>query len=448
MTTLRASYTDLPQWARPAHATEWQNPTSVIFNHDLAKQLGVSEEFTSAQSLTGQPFPKGSYPVALAYAGHQFGHFVPSLGDGRALLVGEIETSKGELFEIQLKGSGPTEFSRGGDGWSALGPALREYLISEYMAAVGIPTTRSLEVVRTGQSVRRDTPVRGGHLPGGVLVRVTSSHLRIGSLEYFAARGDHETLRLLVERAMRRNYPSIFKSTQSFPSKTLIFFKTLIERQADLVARWMSVGFIHGVMNTDNTTLSGETIDYGPCAFMDQFRWDQVFSSIDRNGRYAYKEQPKVMQWNLYRLAECLIPLVDNDQTAAIVKLEVLLNSMPAIFDERLLFRMGQKLGIEFPSEADRELIFRTLNELETSGSDFTNYLADRPSNSFAQNPLIIPRNHLVEHALLAAESGDDKPFLSLLEVLRRPFDRSLVGTEWTRPPRPDQVVTETFCGT
>ena len=414
--------------------------------------------------------------MALAYAGHQFGHFVPQLGDGRANLLGEIVGRDGIRRDIQLKGSGPTPFSRRGDGRAALGPVLREYLLSEAMAALGIPTTRALAAVTTGETVRRETMQ-----PGAVLTRIAASHIRVGTFQYLAARDDEAGLRLLAEYAIARHYPEAATAADPFRA----FLDAVIARQADLVARWLLIGFIHGVMNTDNCAISGETIDYGPCAFMESYDPATVFSSIDHHGRYAYGNQPRIVLWNLTRLAECLIPLLDGGEDTA----KDALAAFAEHFEASYFGGLRRKIGLLTHQEGDENLAQDLLKLMAADGTDFTltfrrlcaaaeHPAGDAPVRSLfnaaaaydawaanwrtrlaaeatpavtmrAHNPAVIPRNHLVEAALAAAaEQADYKPFEDLLDVLSRPYDENTAHERYTSPARDDERVLQTFCGT
>jgi serine/tyrosine/threonine adenylyltransferase len=420
----------------------------------------------------------------MAYAGHQFGNFVPQLGDGRAILLGEIVDVDGVRRDIQLKGSGPTPFSRNGDGRAALGPILREYIISEVMFALGIPTTRSLAVVATGERVRREMP-----LPGAVLTRVASGHIRVGTFQYFAARSDVEATRSLADYVIARHYPETGDAANPYSA----LLELVIARQAELIAKWQLVGFIHGVMNTDNMSIAGETIDYGPCAFMDAYDPATVYSSIDNFGRYAYGNQPRVALWNLARLAETLLPLLTEDQDAAIEMGNAALGTFAGRFEAAYAMGLRRKLGLFQEDEADIALAQDLLDRMARNGADFTltfRRLADaaggvggdatvrtlfsdpasfdgwakrwrerlacengitseqRSAAMRAANPAFIPRNHLVEEALSAAVSDDLSAFETLLAVLSRPYDDQPDSSRYAEPPRPDQIVRQTFCGT
>ena len=463
-------------------------PRLVRVNAGLAETLGIDPaELASPEgieALAGNRVPAGAEPMALAYAGHQFGHFVPRLGDGRAILLGEVVGRDGARRDIQLKGSGPTPFSRGGDGRAAVGPVLREYIVSEAMATLGVPTTRSLAAVTTGEGVRRETV-----LPGAILARVAASHVRVGTFQYFAARGDAEGVKLLADYVLARHYPEAAKAER--PYRALL--RAVVGRQAELVARWLHVGFIHGVMNTDNTSIAGETIDYGPCAFMDAYDPATVFSSIDHHGRYAYGNQPRIAQWNLARLAETLLPLLDDDEDAALKAAHEALGAFEPIFKTAWLGGLRRKLGLSAEREGDDALVQDLLTRMAEGGADFTltfrrlcdaaagpegdatagalfsdptayadwaahwrRRLADEPGSPGeraaamrAINPAYIPRNHLVEAALKAASGRRDfGPFEELRDVLSRPFEERPGFERYATPPRPEERVEQTFCGT
>ncbi len=481
------SYLGLPsRFHARVNPTPVANPQLVVFNTPLAEDLGLAPnllEPEAAALFSGNQLPEDAQPLAMAYAGHQFGVFVPRLGDGRAILLGELRGRDGILRDVQLKGAGLTPFSRNGDGRAVVGPMLREYLISEAMHALGIPTTRSLAVVATGEVVYREEP-----LPGAVLTRVAASHLRVGTFQYFAARGDQEGLRELLEYVISRHYPA----ARAADSPALAVLREVAERQSALVAQWMSVGFIHGVMNTDNMALSGETIDYGPCAFMDQYDPRTVFSSIDRNGRYAFANQGAIAQWNLARLAEALLPLIDSDTQKAVGLANEVIGPFISGFDAHVLAGMRRKIGLAGSRDTDAELIRTLLTAMQQSRADFTltfrrlarvaqdsgeepallelfsadsavgKWLqhwrerlatdpqtpAERAASMRAASPAFIPRNHRVEAALNAAESGDYAPFRKLLAVLSRPFDDQPEVAELANPPQPSERVLQTFCGT
>ncbi|GAB1479776.1 YdiU family protein [Paracoccaceae bacterium] len=448
-------------------------PVLLAFNAPLAAELGLDPDEGQAHAaawFSGAELPPGAEPVALAYAGHQFGGFSPQLGDGRAHLLGEHLDPQGRRWDIQLKGSGRTPFSRGGDGKAAVGPMLREFLISEAMAALGVPTTRSLAVVATGETVRRD----GGMLPGAVVARVAASHIRVGSFQFWAARGDGDKLRALLDYTITRHFPELA------PGDGLGLFDAVAARQAQLIAQWMGFGFVHGVMNTDNMALSGETIDYGPCAFMEGYAPGTVFSSIDRQGRYAYANQPLILGWNLARLAECLLPFFDADEDKALELANGRLQRIAGLYAAEWAAVMQAKLGLAAPDAAlaegflaamegqgvDWTLAFRRLaGAVEDAGplrSLFADPAAlddwlprwraalapDARALMAAANPAVIPRNHLVEEALTAATSGDMAPFAALLAEVRRPFAPE-AGREGFALPAPSGFGPYvTFCGT
>lgn len=450
-------------------------PKIVLFNEELARTLSLNaKELTACghEFLAGNKIFEGSEPIAQAYAGHQFGH-LNMLGDGRAHLLGEHVTPHAERFDIQLKGSGPTRYSRRGDGRAALGPMLREYIISEAMFALGIPTTRSLAVMTTGEQVVRETL-----LSGGVLTRIASSHIRVGTFQYAAAleddRKDNRHLSELADYTIRRHYPKLL----SQPEPYVAFLKAVIERQASLIVKWMHVGFIHGVMNTDNVALSGETIDYGPCAFLDRYSLSTVFSSIDVQGRYAYGQQPSIAHWNLSRLAEALLPLLSPHHEEAIVKAEEALDTYADHLQKHWLVGMREKLGIVSPSNNDMVFFTSLLELMEKNQADYTNtlralsdgkmldqplfkdaeflkwhktWLAQKPDLYLmrTRNPAVIPRNHLVEKALAAAVEKDDYSVINrLLAVLKDPFAAPVDAAEFTSPAANGGEGYKTFCGT
>jgi uncharacterized protein YdiU (UPF0061 family) len=471
------SYAGLPEvFHSPAAPARVREPRLTILNSGLARELGLDFSGLGAEAtaeiLAGQRPPKGTQPIAQAYAGHQFGGFT-MLGDGRAILLGEHRTPSGALVDIQLKGSGRTRFSRGGDGLAALGPMLREYIISEAMAALGIPTTRSLAVVTTGEPVYRESIRRGA-----VLTRVAASHIRVGTFEY-AVRLGEDAVRQVADYAIERHDPELADR----PAKYLEFFKAVVDRQASLIARWLQVGFIHGVMNTDNMAISGETIDYGPCAFMNVYDPGTVFSSIDRGGRYAYSNQPHIAQWNLARFAETLLALFDPDTEKAVPLAMAVLNDYPRQFEAYWLAGMRRKLGLLDEQPGDLDLIQSLLTWMEQSRADFTNTFRDLseaqpPEGERYQNPqfhdwysawndrlasadraevvsvmksvnpAVIPRNHRVEEALQSAEENDDlTPLHRLLEALANPFESRPEFSEYREAPE-DESGYRTFCGT
>ncbi|MFB4164324.1 YdiU family protein [Alteribacillus sp. JSM 102045] len=475
------SYARLPEtFYENIEPTPVRSPELVVLNKSLAKTLGLNVEELQREKgidiLAGNQLPDGALPIAQAYAGHQFGHFT-MLGDGRAVLLGEQITPSGDRFDIQLKGSGRTLFSRGGDGRAALGPMLREYIISEAMYALGIPTNRSLSVVITGDSVIRETD-----LPGAILTRVASSHLRIGTFEYTAKWGDVEKLRILADYAIKRHFPDIEDNEDRY----LSMFQEVVERQAKLIAKWQLVGFIHGVMNTDNMTISGETIDYGPCAFMDVYDPATVFSSIDMQGRYAYQNQPGIGQWNLARFAETLLPLLHEKQDHAVKLAEEALSTYEKLYHKHWFAGMREKLGIQNKEEQDKTLVEDLLAIMEKHKADFTNTFRaltlDKPEETamsgtteFTQwyeqwqarlerqeesktaahqlmkkvNPAVIPRNHRVEEALEAAVENEDYSVMErLINVLSDPYAYSAEQEEYATLPEPSNRPYRTFCGT
>lgn len=488
----RNTYAHLPErfYAR-VDPTPVAAPRLVKLNVELARALGLDPEALARPEgvavLSGNCVAGGSEPLAMAYAGHQFGNFVPQLGDGRANLLGEVVGQDGVRYDVQLKGSGPTPFSRRGDGRAALGPVLREYLLSEAMAAMGVPTTRALAAVLTGETVYRETP-----MPGAVLTRVAASHLRVGTFQYFAARGDLDGVRVLADYAIARHYPEAAEAAR--PHRALL--DGVVARQAELVARWMLIGFVHGVMNTDNTSISGETIDYGPCAFMELYDPETVFSSIDRMGRYAYGNQPGIMLWNLTRLAESLLPVLEQDEGSAEAGLASAKEALAAFaprYEAAYLLGMRRKLGLSVEREEDAALAEDLLERMRANGVDFTLFFrrlcdaavgpegdapvralftdrtaydgwavrwrtrlvsepASGPERAAAMrrvNPAFIPRNHLVEEALkAAAEREDFEPYEALLEVVSRPYDDRSGRERYAAPAQPEERVRWTFCGT
>jgi serine/tyrosine/threonine adenylyltransferase len=462
------TYRKLPdRFFRPVELAKFSEPRLLAFNQDLAKELNINTAGVTNEDLalvfSGQKIPSGAEPIAQAYAGHQFGHFNPQLGDGRASLLGEV-------------------ISKNGDGLSALGPVIREYIVSEAMHHLGVPATRALAAVATGDSVYREEEE-----PGGVFTRVAESHIRIGTFQYFASQGDLEGVKTLLAYAIKRHYPEIVaKEISGEAGQAIQFLQKVIEAQVTLVAQWMSFGFIHGVMNTDNTTVSGETIDFGPCAFMDVFSYDKVFSFIDRNGRYAYINQGPIVQWNLTRLADCLVPLVNTDEKKSIEILGKVLMEIPDRFARQLSKKMGPKFGLETAPET---LLKLWLDYLENEKFDFTlsfrnlshflegsqgidksfnltpeflkfeenwkaNLRAQGISTGFAvkkmnsANPVFIPRNHQVQRAIDRVIQGDLSVFKDMIEVSKVPFENQREYERYQLPPSPEEVVTATFCGT
>ncbi|HEX4478902.1 MAG TPA: YdiU family protein [Polyangiaceae bacterium] len=484
------TYARLPdRFFERVQPTKVAEPALVKLNRPLAELLGADvallESPEGAQLLAGNRIPPGAEPIALAYAGHQFGHFVPQLGDGRAILLGEVIGKDGRRRDIQLKGAGRTRFSRGGDGRAALGPVLREYVVSEAMAALGIPTTRALAAVTTGEGVRRDEI-----LPGAILTRVAASHVRVGTFQYFAGKGDQEALRILTAYVLARHYPD----AAGTGNDALALLERVIDVQAKLVAKWLGVGFVHGVMNTDNTAISGETLDYGPCAFIDDYDPDKTFSSIDHGGRYAFANQRRIALWNMTRLGEALLGIVSDDDDLAVRLVTERLERFESQFESAYLDVMRAKLGLVRSDDGDRALIADLLTELATHHVDYTVFFrrfvgaAADPSadarvasmfesdpNAFRAwseswrrrltteavppearraamlraNPAFIPRNHRVEQAIAAAiRHHDFEPFETLVKTLGRPYDDQPEVAQLAEPPAPEERVTATFCGT
>lgn len=484
------SYSRLPErlYTRQV-AAPVAEPTLIRLNEQLAVELGLNIDWLASPDgvamLAGNAFPDSAAPLSMAYAGHQFGNWVPQLGDGRALLIGEVVDVNGHRRDIQLKGSGPTPWSRRGDGRAALGPVLREYIVSEAMAVLGVPTTRALAAVTTGEMVLRED-----RLPGGVLTRVASSHIRVGTFQYLYARNDLEALTALADHVIERHDPAAREADNPY----VAMLEGAIARQASLIARWMSLGFIHGVMNTDNMTLSGETIDYGPCAFMDGYDPQAVYSSIDQFGRYAYGNQPAIGHWNLANLAQSLVPLLDEDDDKAVEVAKDLLEGYGTAFATAYQSEMARKIGFEDSGSETMELVENLMTQVAKDRADFTNTfralsalgrapddgvddvflaqfsdrpaatdwldqwrskLADDPRDDAthitamkAANPAIIPRNHQVEKAIAAAYAGDLSVFHNLTEALADPFSDRSPDDPLTLPPEPDEVVHQTFCGT
>jgi serine/tyrosine/threonine adenylyltransferase len=484
-----SSYANLPErfFAR-VQPTRVVAPLLVKLNQALAAELNMDISVLDAPALanlfSGNVLQQDAVPIALVYAGHQFGHFVPQLGDGRAILIGEMRDRTGVLRDIQLKGCGRTPYSRSGDGRAALGPVLREYLVSEAMHALGIPTTRTLAAVTTGESVQRETA-----LPGAILTRVAASHVRVGTFEYFAARGDAAGTKILADYVIDRHYPLCAHDKSPY----LALLKQVVSRQAALIAGWMNVGFIHGVMNTDNMAVSGETIDFGPCAFMDTFDPATVFSSIDQRGRYAYSHQPNAALWNLARFAETLLPLIDADTQRSIAVATEAIATFETLFNDSWLGGMRRKLGLSTSEQGDRRLAEDLLKAMHRNQADFTlsfralcTAAGDRQGDGpvralflnaldydeWAQrwrarmsgeatapesrtesmrqvNPAYIPRNHRVEQMIVAAvERGDFAPFEQFLEVLAAPYVECAAFAGYANPPQPQERVLQTFCGT
>ncbi len=486
------SYARLPgKFYARVNPTHVEGPQIVKLNTALADFLGMDSAALNspegAAIFSGNRVADGSEPLAMAYAGHQFGGFSPRLGDGRANLIGEVVARDGVRYDLHLKGSGPTPFSRNGDGRATLSAVLREYIVSEAMFALGVPTTRALAAVATGEPVVRETLQ-----PGAVLTRVAKSHLRVGSFQYFLAQGDTEAIRTLADYAIARHYPEAVESTKKYRA----FLDGVIARQAKLVAQWLMLGFIHGVMNTDNTSISGETIDYGPCAFMEAYDPEKVFSSIDRQGRYAYSNQPHAMHWNLARLAEALLPLLveeEGSDDAGMASAYAAMEGFGVHFEAARIAGLRQKLGLTMQDKGDTALADDLLKRMAENNADFTltfrrlcdaaagtdgdeavrllfteprsfdawavqwrARLAKEPASTDQRaaqmrlaNPLFIPRNHLVEAALKAASDRNDlQPFEDLISVLAHPYDEQHGKERYAVPARAEETVTATFCGT
>jgi uncharacterized protein YdiU (UPF0061 family) len=460
------------------------SPELIAVNHALAEYLGIDPTWLESEqgvnAIAGNQLPDGAEPIATVYAGHQFGHWNPRLGDGRAILLGEVIAKDGERYDIQLKGSGITPFSRNGDGRAPLGPIVREYIVSEAMAALGIPTSRTLAAVTSGDAVYRES-----RLDGGVLARVAKSHIRIGTMQYFASIEDTEGLKLLVDHIIKRHYPEAAKTE----NPALAMFEAVMHRQAYLIANWQGTGFIHGVMNTDNMLLSGETIDYGPCAFLDTFDSAALYSSIDHQGRYAYRNQPAIANWNLACLAQTLLPLFDVDEEKAVEMAQNSLNQFTEFYQTEYSAVFTRKLGLTSTQKDDEKLIEDFLDLLQSNRCDFTlacrrlgeltvdeeavkplfdfpetfaDWLnrwrsrcdqesigkTERYQQMMATNPAFIPRNHLVEAAIQHAYAGDFSLFHRLNKRLSKPFEYDEGDSDLAMPPRPDQIVQQTFCGT
>lgn len=470
-----------PEFYQRLSPTPVSQPELIAVNDALARNLGIDPDVLHStegtRMLAGNSIPEGAAPLAMAYAGHQFGNWVPQLGDGRAILLGEVVGHDGVRYDIQLKGAGPTPFSRGGDGRNWIGPVLREYVVSEAMAALGVPTTRALAAVTTGDYVMREQ----GPLPGAILTRVARSHIRVGTFQYFTARQNEAAIEQLVQYVIERHYPAAAQAE----NPTLALLDAVIDAQASLIAHWQSIGFIHGVMNTDNSSISGDTIDYGPCAFMDSYSADKVFSSIDRGARYAYQNQPRIAQWNLVNFAQCLLPLLHDDKEEAVRMAQESINRFDEHFIGYYLTRMCAKIGLADAQEDDLTLISSLLNLMQTHSLDFTltfRQLSNRsvtdpfaPGGELhdwhrnwqrrvgddsdaletatrlmqASNPVIIPRNHQVEAVIDAAvQDGDFAPFQALLQAVTTPYDSAHDDGVFAKPPTPDERVTQTFCGT
>ncbi len=454
------SYARLPEQAfTRLSATPVQDPKLRAWNAPMATQLGLAglEDAAKTQIFSGNDVPTGAEPLAALYAGHQFGNWNPQLGDGRAILLGEVLDSQGERWDIQLKGSGPTPYSRAGDGRNWVGPALREYLISEAMHALGVPTTRALAIVTTGETVMREAP-----RPGAIVTRVARSHIRVGTFQVFAARGDVEALEAVMNHVIERHYP-----TASGPEELLV---QVVAAQAELIAQWMSFGFIHGVMNTDNAHVAGDTIDYGPCAFMDAYHPGKVFSSIDQQGRYAYANQPNIGAWNMAQLATSLLPLMPDRETG-IESFTEIINGFADVYQSAWRRRFGAKLGLDALDDGQVDLMGDLLKIMADKQADFTNVFRDlsgtlhldhpdfaawlnrwqsmAPNTAImdAANPKLIPRNHLVEEAIQSAVYDNWELFHELNQALASPFSH-ISEPRFAEPPTPDQEVRQTFCGT
>ena len=441
----------------------FEKASFIALNENLLEELKM-QDFKDLAFYCGLKLFPNFKPKALVYAGHQFGHFSPQLGDGRAALVYQSEG-----YDVQLKGSGQTPYSRNGDGLSALGPVVREYLLSEAMHALGVPTTRALAAVRTNEDVLRED-----YLPGGVFARVSKGHVRIGTFQYFASIGDKKSVKKLADYSINRFYPECATAENPY----LEFFKQVGDRLTSLVAQWMSLGFIHGVMNTDNMSICGETIDFGPCAFMDHFHFERVYSYIDRNGRYRYDNQNHIIIWNLARLADCLIPFVDEDSEKAVGILNEQLEGLSEKVNKEFAKNLLLKMGIRSPKAGDSDLLDQYLDELQENEADFTNSflsLSEKFNSSelspalhawkkrieeeswsseslkeflLKQNPRFIPRNHIVEEVIEASLKGDNKPFREFLTVLLSPFENQDVSQRYQEPPKDEEIVENTFCGT
>ena len=479
---LSNSYIGLPEeFYQLIAPTPVKSPTMLAFNNSLAEELGIKlKEQEKIDYFSGNTLPLKSVPIALNYAGHQFGNFVHELGDGRAVLLGEVR-SKNTSYDLQLKGSGITQFSRQGDGRSALGPVIREYILSEAMHHLNIPTTRALAAMATGEHVARDT-----FEPGGILTRVAKSHLRVGTFEYFASRQQWEDVKLLADYSIQRHFPEIRESNNHY----LELLRQVASHQSILISKWMSVGFVHGVMNTDNFTISGETIDYGPCAFLDEYHPGKVFSSIDQNGRYAFGNQPSIASWNLASLAGCLIAFIDKDSDKANELATEVLDNFSIETNQRILDLMCEKISLDGSVKENQNLLRQLLKIMMESGSDYTitfrslsEVLLDQPGKFLEQfknkdeieswlndwkkalatdeidlqlivdqmksvNPMYIPRNHQVQLVIDAAYNNDFSKMAEMIEVIRRPFEEIDKNSSYAVPPLEEQRIKRTFCGT
>ena len=479
---LSNSYIGLPEeFYQVVNPTPVKNPKTLIFNEDLADSLGIklgNEEVVNF--FSGNDLPEDSVPIALNYAGHQFGNFVPQLGDGRAVLLGEINNKDG-TYDLQLKGSGKTMFSRQGDGRSALGPVIREYILSEAMYYLGVPTSRALAAIATGELVARET-----FEPGGVLTRIAKSHLRVGTFEYFASRQQLNDVKMLADFAIQRHYPEIRETEKHY----LELLKKVASNQSKLVSKWMSIGFIHGVMNTDNFTISGETIDYGPCAFLDEYHPGKVFSSIDQNGRYAFGNQPSIASWNLASLAGCLIAFIDKDSDKANELATEVLDDFSKDTNQRILDLMCNKIGLDGSKKENNTLLRRLLKIMMDNESDYTitfrnlsevlnnepdeflkeflkkeeiiawledwKFALGKENENFESlaikldeiNPAYIPRNHQIQDAIDQAYENDFSKMLEMIEVIKQPFAEQPMYDAYALAPMENQKVRQTFCGT
>ncbi|MEE9319956.1 MAG: YdiU family protein [Granulosicoccus sp.] len=477
------SYARLPSvFYQKLSPTPVKNPQLLRLNTPLAEELELNamqlQSDTGLAMLAGNKIPAGSEPLAMAYAGHQFGNWVPQLGDGRAVLLGEVMDIRGQRQDIQLKGAGRTTWSRGGDGRSSIGPVLREYIVSEAMAALGVPTTRALAAVATGEFVQRET-----RLPGGILTRIATSHIRVGTFQYFLARGDIESVRMLAGHVIDRHYPA----ARNAERPALALLDAVVKTQASLIAHWQSIGFIHGVMNTDNSSIAGITIDYGPCAFMDDYNSAKVFSSIDHGSRYAFCNQPSIAQWNMSNFAQCMLPLIDDDEQASIHHAQASIDAFPELYKEAYTQRMRDKLGLPDNKINDQDLASELLTLMETAGADFTltfralstdvatarTYfenaagfdewlshwqhrlvasnctIESQQAMMQAANPYLIPRNHQIEAVIQAAiDDNDFDPFNRMVDVLAAPYIENTAYADLASPPGADEIVQQTFCGT
>lgn len=473
------------------HPKPVSQPELIALNTTLAERLELDVDALRSPDglsiLAGNSLPDGSDPIATVYAGHQFGHWVPQLGDGRAILLGEVKDKDAKRFDIQLKGAGRTPYSRGGDGRAAVGPVVREYVVSEAMAALGVPTTRALAAVASGENVQRETA-----LPGAILTRVAESHIRVGTFQFFAARRDYDTIKQLSDHVIDRHYPELHSAS----NPPLALLEAVLSKQATLISHWQAIGFIHGVMNTDNASVAGLTIDYGPCAFMDVYHPETVFSSIDHGSRYAYQNQPGIAQWNCANLAQCLLPLIDSDEEKSLSAAQAVIDSFPNIFSQAYATRFRKKLGLALPDEDDLQLISDFLQIMADSKVDFTNTfralshcsvenaavdgnddsflklfeqpqpisdwlerwrarhhkensdVAERQLLMLQSNPAYIPRNHQIESVIASAMAKDYAPMHELLTVLDNPYTEQADLEKYSLPPKEDEIVQATFCGT